>query len=201
MSEQLCINCGLVLGVSFGETTQGKAEQELSSLRQEMFDSLDREGHRIEQLRRDLEAAQSAIREQAGYVAEVLQELEQSRVNEGEAMLVLEGTEAKLEEAKRLIVSQNEAAKTVSNVHAWKMADEIAENEKLRAALRALVKACLAYDQGIIGRAARAEYDLRESGGAIATGKDLDALYEAWMKEAERAERVLMGKDSGPGKP
>lgn len=66
------------------------------------------------------------------------QELEQSRVNEGEAMLVLEGTETKLEEAKLKAEMRLEQLK----LGAWAYAQQYAkaknlqaENEKLRAAL------------------------------------------------------------------
>jgi hypothetical protein len=63
-------------------------------------------------------------------------------------------------------------------------------NANLIAACPDLLAACEAaiqYDEGILGRAARGEVDLRESGGGVATGEDLDALYNDWITKARAA--------------
>jgi hypothetical protein len=54
-------------------------------------------------------------------------------------------------------------------------------------ALVAACEAALRYDAGICGRAARGEVDLIESGGGVAAGDDLDALYLDWVTKARAA--------------
>ena len=64
------------------------------------------------------------------------------------------------------------------------------DNARLIAAAPELYEACLAakrYDASIAGRATRGEVDLREAGGGIASGDDLDALYFDWQKKATTA--------------
>lgn len=61
---------------------------------------------------------------------------------------------------------------------------ELAAKDAEIARLREACLAAIRYDDSICGRAARGEYDLRESGGGIATGDDLDALYEDWINKA-----------------
>jgi hypothetical protein len=53
--------------------------------------------------------------------------------------------------------------------------------------LTAACEAALRYDDAIAGRAARGEVDLRDAGGGVATGDDLDALYFDWMEKAREA--------------
>lgn len=63
-------------------------------------------------------------------------------------------------------------------------------NAKLIAAAPDLLAACraaLAYDASIAGRAARGDCELRNEGGGIATGDDLDALYMDWITKAREA--------------
>lgn len=57
----------------------------------------------------------------------------------------------------------------------------------VHAAAPDLLEACEAamqYDQSIMGRAARGEVDLLESGAGVAEGDDLDTLYLDWMTKA-----------------
>jgi hypothetical protein len=66
---------------------------------------------------------------------------------------------------------------------------EAEPNARLIAASPDLLAACravLRYDGSILGRAARGEVDLLEKGGAVASGDDLDELYNA-MVDAARA--------------
>ncbi len=55
------------------------------------------------------------------------------------------------------------------------------------AILTAACKAAVRYDESICGAAARGEVDLRENGGGVSTGDELDALYEDWMEKARAA--------------
>ena len=60
----------------------------------------------------------------------------------------------------------------------------------LHGAAKDLLSACqaaLAYDQSILGRAARGEVDLLADGGGVATGDDLDRLYAAMVGAARAA--------------
>lgn len=55
------------------------------------------------------------------------------------------------------------------------------------AAYLAACRAALEYDAGICGQAARGEVDLRDAGGGVATGEELDALYGRWQELARKA--------------
>ncbi len=55
-------------------------------------------------------------------------------------------------------------------------------------ALVAASEAALRYDSSILGRAATGKCDeLKESGGAMANGEDLDSLYFDWQTKAATA--------------
>ena len=73
-------------------------------------------------------------------------------------------------------------------------ADALEAMEKAEKALEAANR----YDQAITGKAVRGEYNLREGGGAVAEGDDLDALYFDWqakVKGALAALRKAIGKE------
>lgn len=62
-----------------------------------------------------------------------------------------------------------------------------AEADSLREQLREVCEAAIRYDDSIAGKAARGEANLREAGGGVVTGDDLDALYNDWISKARKA--------------
>lgn len=59
--------------------------------------------------------------------------------------------------------------------------------EKALAPFRDACLAARAYDQAIRKRVSDGEVSLMETGGAVAMGDDLDALYNAWMRKVYEA--------------
>lgn len=68
------------------------------------------------------------------------------------------------------------------------------ETKAQRDALLVACKAALAYDQSIVGRAARGEVDLLRRGGGISYGCDLDGLYDDWISKAKAAIAMTKGE-------
>lgn len=67
-------------------------------------------------------------------------------------------------------------------------------NDTLQAALDAC-RAAIRYDDSIAGRAIRGEMSLLADGTGVASGDDLDALYDDWIRKAKHALAVhAMGK-------
>lgn len=75
-----------------------------------------------------------------------------------------------------------------ASVYRWDSAAE--EHLTLAAAapeLRAACEAALAYDAAIQKRVVDGAVQIMETGGGVACGDDLDALYETWIKLARSA--------------
>lgn len=62
----------------------------------------------------------------------------------------------------------------------------IKDLEEDRSKLENVCRAVVDYDNSILGRATNGEYDLREGGGGVANGDDLDKLYFAMVDGAKR---------------
>lgn len=68
---------------------------------------------------------------------------------------------------------------------------------RLRASAPELLAACdaaIAYDVAIQKYARNGRIDLRQDGSGIATGDDLDALYDAWVSAARAAIKKARGE-------